>query len=149
MAPLSRVDIIAEARSWLSTPYRHQASVKGAGADCLGVVRGVWRGLVGPEPEVPPPYTPDWAEARAEETLRDAAARWLKPLPLVEVSPGDVILFRMAPDGPAKHCAVLTERQTLIHAYWARAVVESRYAPWWKSRSAYAFSFPGALPWPS
>ena len=41
--------VVAAARSWLGTPYRHQASLKGAGADCLGVVRGVWRELVGPD----------------------------------------------------------------------------------------------------
>ncbi|HMM10451.1 MAG TPA: peptidase, partial [Paracoccus solventivorans] len=48
------------ARGWIGTPYVHQGSVKGAGADCLGLIRGVWRELYGTEPEAPPPYTPDW-----------------------------------------------------------------------------------------
>ena len=47
------------ARGWLGTPYLHQASVRGAGADCLGLVRGVWRELCGVEPVAVPPYTPD------------------------------------------------------------------------------------------
>jgi NlpC/P60 family putative phage cell wall peptidase len=35
-------DIVAIARGWLGTPYRHQASLKGVGCDCLGLVRGVY-----------------------------------------------------------------------------------------------------------
>ena len=57
-----REQALAEARTWLGTPYQHQASLKGAGCDCLGLVRGVWRTLYGDEPEATPPYTPDWAE---------------------------------------------------------------------------------------
>lgn len=41
MSGVTRAAIVAEARRWLGTPYRHQASVIGAGADCLGLVRGV------------------------------------------------------------------------------------------------------------
>lgn len=69
-----RARVVAAARGWLGTPYRHQASVKGEGADCLGLVRGVWREAVGEEPEAPPPYRPDWAEVGGEETLWGAAA---------------------------------------------------------------------------
>lgn len=69
--------IVSEARSWIGTPYRHQASLKGIGCDCLGLVRGVWRHCIGTEPESPPPYAADWAEARGEEALADAARRHL------------------------------------------------------------------------
>ena len=58
--------IVAAARGWIGTPYVHQASVKGAGTDCLGLVRGIWRELYGPEPEALPAYTPDWGEAGAQ-----------------------------------------------------------------------------------
>ena len=44
---MKRAEILSEARDWLGTPYRHQASLKGAGCDCLGLVRGVWRALEG------------------------------------------------------------------------------------------------------
>ena len=46
------------ARGWIGTPYRHQASLKGVGCDCLGLVRGVWREVMGEEPEAPPAYRP-------------------------------------------------------------------------------------------
>ena len=51
---MSRTRIIAEARAWIGTPYRHQASLQGVGCDCLGLVRGVWRALHGAEPEATP-----------------------------------------------------------------------------------------------
>ena len=43
--------VVLAARAWIGTPYLHQASVKGAGCDCLGLLRGVWRELRGEEPE--------------------------------------------------------------------------------------------------
>ena len=75
--PLTRSIIVAETRSWIGTPYRHQASLKGVGCDCLGLVRGVWRAVIGDEPERAPPYAPDWAEAARGEPLAEAAARHL------------------------------------------------------------------------
>jgi NlpC/P60 family putative phage cell wall peptidase len=51
--PADPARVIAAARGWLGTPYHDQASAKGAGCDCLGLVRGVWRDLHGSEPEQP------------------------------------------------------------------------------------------------
>ena len=59
---VTREAIVTAARGWLGTPYHHQASVKGVGSDCLGLIRGIWRELYGPEPEAMPPYTPDWGQ---------------------------------------------------------------------------------------
>ncbi|MGD9966968.1 MAG: NlpC/P60 family protein [Hyphomonadaceae bacterium] len=146
---ISRRAILAEARAWIATPYQHQASTKGAGCDCLGLIRGVWRALYGGEPEPVPAYTPDWAERHGAEMLYSAARRHLLEIPRASAQPGDVLLFRMAPDAPAKHAAILDEEEFVIHAYWARAVVRSRFAPWWRTRCAAAFSFPDAAPWPS
>lgn len=140
---MRRVEIVAEARSWIGTPYRHQASLKGAGCDCLGLVRGVWRARIGAEPETPPPYTPDWAEALGEETLLAAARRHLREVPVSAAEAGDVLIFRMGIGVPAKHCGVLTETGTLVHAYWGRSVVETRMTDWWSRRVAAAFRFPG------
>ena len=133
--------IVAEARAWIGTPYRHQASAKGVGCDCLGLVRGVWRGLYGEEPEAVPPYRPDWAEMGGEETLLEAAGRWMPAAD--EARSGDVLLFRLAAGAPVKHCAVASGEGRMIHAYWGRAVVESWIVPWWRSRLAGVFSFPG------
>lgn len=132
--------IVAEARSWIGTPYRHQASVKGAGCDCLGLVRGVWRAVIGPEPEIAPPYEADWAERGGAETLLEAARRRLVAVERHE--PGDVLLFRFAPHLPARHCAIVAEPERIVHAWHGRAVCETALGPWWRRRIAGAFAFP-------
>jgi NlpC/P60 family putative phage cell wall peptidase len=139
----TRGAIVAEARRWLGTPYRHQASVCGAGTDCLGLVRGVWRAVVGGEPEKPPPYTPDWAEAMGEETLLAAARRHLTEIAIGGAREGDVLLFRLALGSPAKHAGIVSGEDRIIHAYWGRGVCETRLVPWWTRRIAAAFQFPG------
>ena len=140
---MTREEIVIAARDWIGTPYRHQASLRGVGADCLGLVRGVWRELLGPEPEPVPPYTPDWAEAAGAESLRDAARRHLQECAIGAAGPGDVLLFRMGLGHPAKHCAIISMPGRIIHAYWGRAVCETRLVPWWERRIAGAFQFPG------
>ncbi|MGA7675140.1 MAG: NlpC/P60 family protein [Rhizomicrobium sp.] len=138
----SQADIVQVARSWIGTPYVHQASVKGAGCDCLGLLRGVWRELGGEEAETPPPYSPDWAEAQAKETLRDALARHLQQIDIKDIAPGDVALFRMAARGPAKHCAIVAEKNdalSLIHARQNKRVSEEAFSAPWRRKLAYAF----------
>ena len=146
---IARSAILAEARDWIGTPYQHQASAKGAGCDCLGLVRGVWRAFYGAEPELAPAYTPDWAERHGVETLLNAARRNLPEVALSDAAPGDVLLFRMHAAAPAKHVAILDEEVRIIHAYWGRAVVRSAFAPWWRTRCVAAFSFPDVVAWPS
>ena len=59
--------------SWIGTPYRHQASLKGVGCDCLGLVRGVWRAVIGAEPEPRRLMRRTGPRSGGEETLADAA----------------------------------------------------------------------------
>lgn len=161
--PLTRAAIVAEARAWIGTRYRHQASVKGVGCDCLGLVRGVWRGCIGIEPETPGPYAPDWAEARGEEALAQAALRHLVPIATDTFAAGDVLLFRWRDGCVAKHAAIAGDviasdviardviagdvivggPDTMIHAHDGAKVCEVAMAPWWRRRLAYAFRFPG------
>lgn len=139
-------DIVALARQWLGTPYVHQASVKGAGADCLGLIRGLWRERQGHEPEAPPAYTADWGELGDRELLWEAARRWLVPLqPGATLAPGQVLLFRMRAGAIAKHLGVLTEMAptpTFIHAYTGHGVIESPLSLPWQGRVVARFRFP-------
>jgi NlpC/P60 family putative phage cell wall peptidase len=137
-----RENIVAETRSWIGTPYMHQASLKGVGCDCLGLVRGVWRAVIGDEPERAPPYAPDWAEATGGESLATAAARHLAPISATGFAPGDVLLFRWRANFPAKHAAIVTAPDKMVHAHDGAAVTEVVIAPWWRRRLAYAFEFP-------
>jgi NlpC/P60 family putative phage cell wall peptidase len=141
--PLSRQAIVAETRDWIGTPYRHQASLKGVGCDCLGLVRGVWRALLGEEPERAPPYAPGWAEAASGEPLAEAAARHLVAIEPNNFQEGDVLLFRWRAHLAAKHAAIVTSANTMVHAHDGAAVAEVTIAPWWRRRLAYSFRFPG------
>ncbi|NWG24468.1 MAG: C40 family peptidase [Pseudorhodoplanes sp.] len=140
---IARTLIVSEARSWIGTPYRHQASLKGVGCDCLGLVRGVWRAAVGQEPERAPPYARDWAEAGGAETLAQAGFRYFEPVALDAFAPGDVLLFRWRERYPAKHAAIVSDGAHMIHAHDGAAVAEVAIAPWWRRRLAFAFRFPG------
>ncbi|MBS0273727.1 MAG: C40 family peptidase [Proteobacteria bacterium] len=161
----SQAQIVEAARSWIGTPYVHQASVKGAGCDCLGLLRGVWRELHGEEPETAPPYSPDWAEATGEETLYAALSRHLREIDKRDIAPGDTALFRMLPNGPAKHCGIIGAfpppftgeeapsafaalgtspvngggKLTLIHARQNKCVNEEMLSLFWKQKTVAVF----------
>ncbi|MBP1180451.1 NlpC/P60 family protein [Methylobacterium sp. PvR107] len=141
---------LGEARLWLGTPYRHQASLRGVGCDCLGLLRGVWRGLYGVEPEGVPPYSATWAESVAPGTdpLGAAAARHLVP---VAGSPaagaqraGDVLLFAFRRHLPARHCAIATGDGAMIHAHDGAVVAEVALTAWWRRHLTGVFRFPGS-----
>lgn len=138
-------EAVRAARGWIGTPYVHQASCKGAGADCLGLLRGVWRALFGAEPEVLPAYTPDWAEPQGEEMLWRAALRHLEAKPVGEAAAGDVLLFRMRAGGVAKHLGLqggVGNEASFIHAYSGHGVVESPLTAPWARRIVARFAFP-------
>lgn len=135
--------VLALAESWIGTPYRHQASLKGVGCDCLGLIRGLWRELYGEEPESPPPYAPDWAERGGEDRLMAAATRHFGAVSsLDEARPGDVLLFRWRADAAAKHLGILADPDHFIHAYEQAAVVRSALVPGWRRRIAGVYRFP-------
>lgn len=139
----TRSTIVALARAWLGTPYHHQASLKGVGTDCIGLVRGIWRDLYGAEPQALPAYTRDWAEAHARETLLEAAGRHLVEVPPIAAQPGDVLIFRWRRNAPAKHCAILSTPTAMIHALESAPVSEVPLSPWWHRHVAGVFRFPG------
>lgn len=134
--------ILVAARRWIGTPYMHQAATLGAGCDCLGLVRGVWREVYGLEPETPGPYAPDWAEARGAEDLAEAAGRHLVPIKTGQAVPGDLLLFRWRDGLPAKHAAILSAPDWMIHAHDGAGVTEAALVPWWRRRISHAFRFP-------
>jgi len=144
-APHDGARIVAAARTWIGTPYVHQASCKGAGADCLGLVRGIWREVMGVEPIRLPAYTPDWSEASGEEALLDGAGDLLAAVARGRERAGDVIVFRMRHAAVAKHLGLLAETgeaPSFIHAYSGHGVVESPLTPPWARRIVAHFRFP-------
>jgi NlpC/P60 family putative phage cell wall peptidase len=149
--------ILAAARSWLGTPYHHQAAAKGVGCDCLGLIRGIYQELYGEAAETPPPYSRDWAEASGSETMLAAARRHLIPVEPLHARPGDVLIFRIRAGAMAKHAAILSGGSLLpanasvsgcriIHAVEGAPACEVHLSSWWRRRIAAAFRFPDEGP---
>ncbi|MEL7542677.1 MAG: NlpC/P60 family protein [Pseudomonadota bacterium] len=144
-----QLKVVVRARAWLGTRYQHQASLRGVGCDCLGLVRGVWRELIGEEPQSFEPYTPDWGEASGAETLLDAARKHLvmggdfRDENSRSFRAGDVLIFRMREGAVAKHVGIASGVGTLIHAQERVGVVEVPLTQWWRRRIAAVFQFPG------
>lgn len=133
--------IVASARSWIGTPYHHQASCKAVGADCLGLVRGIFRELYGFDVTYAANYSRDWAEASGQESMLQGAQRYLLRREGVGQA-GDVVIFRLRPQTVAKHAAILSGVDTMIHAMEGGPVCEVTLSHWWRRRIAGIFLFP-------
>jgi NlpC/P60 family putative phage cell wall peptidase len=133
--------VVAAARAFLGTPYRHQASLAGAGCDCLGLLRGVWRALYGAEPMSVPAYRADMRDPTHASALRRAAEALL----VAETGPwaaGQVVLFRLGGAAEAKHCGILVSDTRFIHAQERLGVVEADLTEPWARRVSGRFRFP-------
>ena len=132
--------VVEAAMGWVGTPYVHQGATRGAGCDCLGLVRGVWAELRGTSPEEVPNYTPDWGELGGQELLLDAARRRLAPAALPRA--GDVLLFRMRARSVAKHLGIDCGGGRFVHAYRGHGVIVSPLSEPWARRIAARFVLP-------
>jgi NlpC/P60 family putative phage cell wall peptidase len=139
---MSREDVVAAARAWLGTPYRHRAATLGAGCDCLGLLRGVWRTIYGDEPMTLPNYRADWRDASAAGALLDAAERLLIRAAGGPME-GQVVLFRLRGAKLPKHCGILVAPDRFIHAQERLGVVEANLTDGWQARVFLRFEFPG------
>ncbi|MBU2993696.1 NlpC/P60 family protein [Octadecabacter sp. 1_MG-2023] len=138
-------DLVSAARGWIGTPYVHQAARRGAGCDCLGLLRGVWAEVSGAPVLAVPPYTPDWSEPQGDEVLWRGAAKHLHRKAKTDAAVGDVLLFRMRQGSVAKHVGMQAEVgpcPTFIHAYQGHGVRESALTSPWERRLVARFAFP-------
>lgn len=130
MTQVTGADIVAEARRWIGTPWRHQARLRGVGVDCGGLVVGVGQALGLPVQDHPPGYArlPDGVSLRACVEMQCAR--------IGALAPGAILLMRWEAD--PQHLAIvsaLREGFGMIHA-WAgiRRVVEHGLTPEWQER---------------
>ncbi len=124
----TRAEIIAEARTWLGTPYHHQGRVKGVGVDCIGVVGGTAlnKGVDGAKEWANDPVLHCYGMTPDPRVLIGACDRLLVRIPLHTAMPGDVLV--MAFEKEPQHFGIITQLapMMLIHAYRsARRVVEN------------------------
>jgi NlpC/P60 family putative phage cell wall peptidase len=134
--------VVVEARSWVGTPYHDHAALKGVGCDCLGLMVGLYRNLIGPLPIEIPPYRGDWADAQTGDLLIEAGRKLFTTRKSSDsYQAADILVFRLRPDLAAKHLALVSGPDTMIHAYERAGVVEATLAPWWRRRIAATFQF--------
>lgn len=134
-------EVAGAARAWLGTPYRHRASTLGAGCDCLGLLRGVWRALYGDEPEPVPAYRAGMRDPLHAGALLAAAERHLLRVE-GELATGQVVLFRLIRSLPPRHCGIMLTPTRFVHAEERIGVVEANLTDGWQRRVAGVFVFP-------
>lgn len=121
----ARASVIAEAQSWLGTPFHHAARVKGVGVDCAQLLLACYVDLKIVAPVEPEYYAPDWFRHQDGETFREWVAK--RCVPTATPTPGDIGLFRYGRS--ASHGAVCISDSQLIHAFRGRGVVLDSFAP--------------------
>ena len=140
-AKIDNNHIVDLAREWIGTPYHHQASVKGVGSDCIGLVRGIYHELYGIKPPVFN-YSWDWGDSNDNEEILEAGFRYLEPVAREDMQPGDVVAMRWKKGRVAKHVMIMTGPTSAIHAYNRSLVAEINLSPWWMNKIAIVFRFP-------
>lgn len=114
-----RAAVVAEALTWLGTPYHSSAAVRGAGVDCAQLPAAVYAacGLI-PRFDIAP-YPSDWHMHRTEERYLDQVLDYA-----AEISgnprPGDFVLWRFG--RTFSHGAIVVAWPTIVHAYVGRPV---------------------------
>jgi cell wall-associated NlpC family hydrolase len=114
-----REQIVAEAKTWLGTPFHHQGRVKGAGVDCVMLLLEVYAATGIIKPYDPGFYPHDWHYHRSDEKYLEGMLKFASEIP-GPPQPGDVALFKF---GRAfSHGAIAVEWPICIHSYVCRGV---------------------------
>lgn len=133
---VTRAQVIAEARTWIGTRYRHEGRIRGHACDCVGLVLGVAQALGLADVSL----TGYGKIPQGVESGCDAHMARAEP-----PRPGDVLLFRIEDGGEAKHLGLMTDLG-VIHAYAAaRKVCEHRIDGLWRRRLVRGYALPGVV----
>jgi len=140
---VTRAQVVACARTYLSTPWHHQGRVKGpkGGIDCAGLIIGVARELGLADVD----FTN--YSRHPDGTLERICALHMRGIPLHLADFGDVLLFTFKTE--PEHLGIFSEidgRRTVIHSYAsAKKVVENDLDALWLSRIRGAYRIPGVV----
>lgn len=108
-----RAAIVAEAMSWMGTPFHHAARVKGAGVDCAQLLIAVYAGAGLIEAFPVPHYPSDWAVHRDEPRFLQTMLEYCRPVD--PPSPGDLALFQYG--RTPSHGGIWLPGNRLLHAW--------------------------------
>jgi cell wall-associated NlpC family hydrolase len=143
---MTREELIAEARTWLLTPYVMRGQLKGIGCDCATLLYCVLRdtGLIAPE-NIPLFSTDWWAHTKDERYMREmlrhagkvAEAQMARSLWCTE---GNVILCKTAGSHVYNHGAIITKWPQGIHAVQPHVMeVDLSMDPMWAGKECAIF----------
>jgi NlpC/P60 family putative phage cell wall peptidase len=123
---MTRDEFIAEARTWIGTPYHHQARVKGVGVDCVGLVicaLGLDEAAL---------RLPAYSRQGSGTLLRSLLERHCDEIQIAEARPGSLYGMRFKHTGPEHHLAIVTDRG-ILHAWeGATSVYEHAVQRHWR-----------------
>lgn len=129
-------DFIAEARTWLNTPFHHQGRVKGVGADCIGIFTGTLKAL-----DLLQYDNTNYTRDPDSDKLVRLCDRYLIEIPVSDATIGCILMMSWR-KGP-QHLALLTD-VGILHAHIrAKKVVEHVYDETWQKRTVKAYKVPG------
>jgi NlpC/P60 family putative phage cell wall peptidase len=136
--------VIAEARTWLGTPWIHQAAMKGVGCDCIGLVSGVADQLGFPEAKA---WRADtrfrgYGRLPLPDMLLQACDIYLTRIELSSATLGDVLVFTLLRE--PMHFGLLSERDPryMIHGWQpVGRVVENVIDAKWQRRTVRAYRY--------
>lgn len=112
-----RAAVVAEALSWLGTPWHHRGRVKGAGVDCAQFVIKAYAGAGMIEDFDTGEYPRDWHIHKTEERFLTFVPSFAAEIEAEAVREGDLILFRIG--RVFSHGAIVVQagvRRIVVHA---------------------------------
>lgn len=114
--------VIEEALTWLKTPFHHAAKVKGAGADCLTFIVGVYENVGLVPAQKLPFYRPDFMRHEAQENYLNGLLEYGKEVKVCLA--GDVVIYKWG--RIFAHAGIVVEWPFIIHAAPQLGVIKMR-----------------------
>lgn len=142
---ITRAAIIAEALTWVGTPYHDLQGLKGprGGVDCVYLLLGVAQAVGSLPATFPRPiYSPQWHLHQDGERYRETLeAVGCRATTWDARQPGDIVLFRFG--RVASHAAILVTPDDIVHAQSRRGVRRQPVPGSWWARLQAVYTFPG------
>lgn len=137
---MKRVDIIADARTWIDTPFIHQCRVRGHGGDCVAMIE--WLALK--YNVIDKPYRTNYGvEPMMKEILSALIESGCRRLPnAFDHKPADILFIQYRHE--PQHLALSMPNNRILHGYsgagrYVETVFNSRLEDGLRS----AWEFPG------
>lgn len=106
---VTRDQLVAEARTWLGTPFRDHGRLKGQGVDCVNFVAEIGRATAAaPDLE----FENNYRRRSTGEEMVKLFRQYMEPIEWEHAQPGDFFVVRYKPTH--WHCMMVTEREENI-----------------------------------